>query len=72
MGMRRRWCRPAHHGVVFESGELADAHPGAGQQLDHETRRWLGSSARAAMNLAAVGSSKNLGSGSSRAGKSLM
>jgi hypothetical protein len=27
----------AHHGVVFESGELADAHAGASQQLDHET-----------------------------------
>ena len=33
-------------------------------------RRWLGSAARAAMNLAAVGSSRNLGSGSSAAGKS--
>src|ERR1035438_832363 len=25
-----------HHGVVFECRELPDAHPGPGQQLDHE------------------------------------
>ena len=33
-------------------------------------RRWFGSAASAAMNFAAVGSSRNLGSGSSRSGKS--
>ena len=63
----------ADHGVVFEPGELTHADAGAGQKFDHQTTtliRVLGASA--AMNLDAVGSSKNLGSGSSRAGKSLM
>ena len=32
----------ADHGVVFEPGELADAHPGAGQQLDHEPTAQVG------------------------------
>jgi hypothetical protein len=32
----------AHHGVVFESGELTDAHAGAGQKFDHETTAQVG------------------------------
>ena len=32
----------ADHGVVFESGELAHAHAGAGQQLDHEATAQVG------------------------------
>ena len=67
-----RWRSRAHHGVVFEGGELAHAHPGPGQELDHEpTTAVRDRSASAAMNFAAVGSSKNLGSGSSSSGKSL-
>ena len=60
-----------HHGIVLEGGELADAHPGPGQQLDHESTSSVGNLGQCGHVLAAVGSSKNLGRASSREGKSV-
>lgn len=70
-GMRSQWVPPLSIMAPASSEASSPARmPVRASSSTMRRRRWFGSTARAAMNLAAVGSSRNFGSASSGLGRS--